>query len=53
MDHTYVLPEMNIEAEQHLLHSARNGNSEEIRQLLETLKKKEIAFNINCKGWYR
>ncbi|XP_015276232.1 PREDICTED: oxysterol-binding protein-related protein 1 isoform X2 [Gekko japonicus] len=41
---------MNIEAEQHLLHSARNGNSEEIRQLLETLKKKEVAFNINCKG---
>ncbi|XP_060099880.1 oxysterol-binding protein-related protein 1 isoform X2 [Heteronotia binoei] len=41
---------MNIEAEQHLLHSARNGNSEEIRQLLETLKKKDVVFNINCKG---
>nr|XP_056710191.1 oxysterol-binding protein-related protein 1 isoform X1 [Euleptes europaea] len=41
---------MNVEAEQQLLHNARNGNSEEVRQLLETLKKKEVSFNINCKG---
>lgn len=43
---------MNTEAEQQLLHNARNGNSEEVRQLLETMNKGEITFNINCKGWY-
>ncbi|XP_063155265.1 oxysterol-binding protein-related protein 1 isoform X2 [Candoia aspera] len=41
---------MNTEAEQQLLHNARNGKSEEVRQLLETMKKGEIIFNINCKG---
>ncbi|XP_048363619.1 oxysterol-binding protein-related protein 1 isoform X2 [Sphaerodactylus townsendi] len=42
--------EMNVEAEEQLLHNARNGNSEEVQQLLEVLKKKEVVFNINCKG---
>ncbi|KAM3838713.1 oxysterol-binding protein-related protein 1 isoform 2-T4 [Vipera latastei] len=41
---------MNTEAEQQLLHNARNGKSEEVRQLLENMKKGEIIFNINCKG---
>ncbi|XP_015677447.1 oxysterol-binding protein-related protein 1 [Protobothrops mucrosquamatus] len=41
---------MNTEAEQQLLHDARNGKSEEVRQLLENMKKGEIIFNINCKG---
>uniref|UniRef100_A0A670Y7J6 Oxysterol-binding protein n=1 Tax=Pseudonaja textilis TaxID=8673 RepID=A0A670Y7J6_PSETE len=41
---------MNTEAEQQLLHDARNGKSEEIRQLLENMKKGEIIFDINCKG---
>lgn len=44
---------MNTEAEQQLLHDARNGKSEEVRQLLENMKKGEIIFNINCKGWYK
>ncbi|XP_061453182.1 oxysterol-binding protein-related protein 1 isoform X3 [Rhineura floridana] len=42
--------EMNTEAEQQLLHNARNGNSEEVRQLLENMDKGEVIFNINCKG---
>ncbi|XP_026526125.1 oxysterol-binding protein-related protein 1 isoform X2 [Notechis scutatus] len=41
---------MNTEAEQQLLQDARNGKSEEIRQLLENMKKGEIIFDINCKG---
>ncbi|XP_053098942.1 oxysterol-binding protein-related protein 1 isoform X3 [Hemicordylus capensis] len=41
---------MNTEAEQQLLHNARNGYSEEVRQLLETVDKGEVTFNINCKG---
>ncbi|KAH0617768.1 hypothetical protein JD844_016341, partial [Phrynosoma platyrhinos] len=42
--------EMNTEAEQQLLHSARNGKSEDVRQLLEARDKGEVTFNINCKG---
>ncbi|XP_053252341.1 oxysterol-binding protein-related protein 1 isoform X4 [Podarcis raffonei] len=42
--------EMNTEAEQQLLHNARNGHSEDIRQLLGTMDKGEAIFNINCKG---
>ncbi|XP_060631160.2 oxysterol-binding protein-related protein 1 isoform X1 [Anolis sagrei] len=41
---------MNTEAEQELLHNARNGKNEDIRQLLEAMEKGEITFNINCKG---
>uniref|UniRef100_A0A8C4JAX8 Oxysterol-binding protein n=1 Tax=Dromaius novaehollandiae TaxID=8790 RepID=A0A8C4JAX8_DRONO len=41
---------MSTEAEQQLLHDARNGNSEEVKQLLDTMDKGEIIFNINCKG---
>ncbi|XP_070603744.1 oxysterol-binding protein-related protein 1 isoform X1 [Erythrolamprus reginae] len=41
---------MSTEAEQQLLHDARNGKNEEVRQLLENMKKGEIIFNINCKG---
>ncbi|XP_068788469.1 oxysterol-binding protein-related protein 1 isoform X2 [Struthio camelus] len=41
---------MSTEAEQQLLHDARNGNSEEVKQLLDTRDKGEITFNINCKG---
>lgn len=42
--------EMNSEAEQQLLHHARNGNVEEVRQLLETMERKEVIADINCKG---
>ncbi|XP_059580145.1 oxysterol-binding protein-related protein 1 isoform X2 [Alligator mississippiensis] len=41
---------MSTEAEQQLLHDARNGNSEEVRQLLENMDKGIIPLNINCKG---
>ncbi|KAM4840963.1 oxysterol-binding protein-related protein 1 isoform 2-T3 [Thomomys bottae] len=41
---------MNTETEQQLLHHARNGNVEEVRQLLETMKKNEVIADINCKG---
>lgn len=41
---------MNTEAEQQLLHHARNGNAEEVRQLLETVEKNEVIADINCKG---
>lgn len=41
---------MNTETEQQLLHHARNGNAEEVRQLLETMKKNEVIADINCKG---
>ncbi|XP_073754497.1 oxysterol-binding protein-related protein 1 isoform X4 [Callorhinus ursinus] len=41
---------MNTEAEQQLLHHARNGNVEEVRQLLETMEKNEVIADINCKG---
>ncbi|CAM2106550.1 unnamed protein product [Caretta caretta] len=43
-------PEMSTEAEQQLLHDARNGNCEEVRQLLETMDKEEVVVDINCKG---
>ncbi|VCX40081.1 unnamed protein product, partial [Gulo gulo] len=42
--------EMNSEAEQQLLHHARNGNVEEVRQLLETMERNEVIADINCKG---
>uniref|UniRef100_A0A8B9FW56 Oxysterol-binding protein n=1 Tax=Amazona collaria TaxID=241587 RepID=A0A8B9FW56_9PSIT len=41
---------MSTEAEQQLLHDARNGNAEEVKQLLDTMDKGEISFDINCKG---
>ncbi|XP_040840745.1 oxysterol-binding protein-related protein 1 isoform X2 [Ochotona curzoniae] len=41
---------MNTEAEQQLLHHARNGNIEEVRQLLQTIKRNAIIADINCKG---
>uniref|UniRef100_A0A803XZ16 Oxysterol-binding protein n=1 Tax=Meleagris gallopavo TaxID=9103 RepID=A0A803XZ16_MELGA len=41
---------MSTEAEQQLLHDARNGNAEEVKQLLDTMSKGEIIFDINCKG---
>uniref|UniRef100_A0A8C4UNE0 Oxysterol-binding protein n=1 Tax=Falco tinnunculus TaxID=100819 RepID=A0A8C4UNE0_FALTI len=41
---------MSTEAEQQLLHDARNGNAEEVKQLLDTMDKGEINFDINCKG---
>uniref|UniRef100_A0A8C0PC38 Oxysterol-binding protein n=1 Tax=Canis lupus familiaris TaxID=9615 RepID=A0A8C0PC38_CANLF len=41
---------MNTEAEQQLLHHARNGNAEEVRQLLETMERNEVIADINCKG---
>uniref|UniRef100_A0A5G2QT92 Oxysterol-binding protein n=1 Tax=Sus scrofa TaxID=9823 RepID=A0A5G2QT92_PIG len=41
---------MNTEAEQQLLHHARNGNAEEVRHLLETIEKNEVIADINCKG---
>lgn len=44
------LLEMSTEAEQQLLHDARNGNAEEVKQLLNTMDKGEISFDINCKG---
>ncbi|KAI2586374.1 OSBPL1A isoform 12 [Pan troglodytes] len=46
---------MNTEAEQQLLHHARNGNAEEVRQLLETMARNEVIADINCKGrsWCR
>ncbi|XP_075272423.1 oxysterol-binding protein-related protein 1 isoform X2 [Opisthocomus hoazin] len=41
---------MSTEVEQQLLHAARNGNAEEVKQLLDTTNKGEINFDINCKG---
>ncbi|XP_076991874.1 oxysterol-binding protein-related protein 1 isoform X3 [Tamandua tetradactyla] len=41
---------MNTEVEQQLLHHARNGNTEEVRQLLETMERNEVIADINCKG---
>ena len=41
---------MSTDAEQQLLHHARNGNAEEVRQLLETMESKEVIADINCKG---
>ncbi|XP_011958854.1 oxysterol-binding protein-related protein 1 isoform X2 [Ovis aries] len=41
---------MSTDAEQQLLHHARNGNAEEVRQLLETMERNEVIADINCKG---
>ncbi|KAM9643932.1 oxysterol-binding protein-related protein 1 isoform 6-T11 [Morphnus guianensis] len=41
---------MSTEAEQQLLHDARNGNVEEVKELLDAMDKGEIRFDINCKG---
>uniref|UniRef100_A0A8C2TBW0 Oxysterol-binding protein-related protein 1 n=1 Tax=Coturnix japonica TaxID=93934 RepID=A0A8C2TBW0_COTJA len=41
---------MSTEAEQQLLHDARNGNAEEVKQLLDAMTKGEVIFDINCKG---
>uniref|UniRef100_A0A8D0H8X2 Oxysterol-binding protein n=1 Tax=Sphenodon punctatus TaxID=8508 RepID=A0A8D0H8X2_SPHPU len=41
---------MSTEAEEQLLYNARNGKSEEVQQLLETMDKGDVALNINCKG---
>ena len=41
---------MSTDAEQQLLHHARNGNAEEVRQLLEIMESKEVIADINCKG---
>ncbi|XP_029447010.1 oxysterol-binding protein-related protein 1 isoform X5 [Rhinatrema bivittatum] len=41
---------MSTEAEERLLHDARNGNIEEVKQLLESCKNGEMEININCKG---
>lgn len=41
---------MNTEAEQELLHHARNGNAKEVQQLLETMERNQVIADINCKG---
>lgn len=41
---------MNTEAEQQLLHHARNGNAEEVRKLLEAMERTEVIADIDCKG---
>lgn len=41
---------MNTEAEQQLLHHARNGNAEEVRKLLEAMARAEVVADIDCKG---
>uniref|UniRef100_A0A2K5KGA2 Uncharacterized protein n=1 Tax=Colobus angolensis palliatus TaxID=336983 RepID=A0A2K5KGA2_COLAP len=41
---------MSTEAEQQLLHHARNGNAKEVQQLLETMARNEVIADINCKG---
>ncbi|OBS76269.1 hypothetical protein A6R68_17281 [Neotoma lepida] len=45
-----VFLKMNTEAEQQLLHHARNGNTEEVRKLLEAMERTEVIADINCKG---
>lgn len=42
--------EMNTEAEQQLLHHARNGNADEVRRLLDAMVRKEVVADIDCKG---
>ncbi|XP_048451531.1 oxysterol-binding protein-related protein 1-like isoform X2 [Rhincodon typus] len=39
-----------LEAEEQLLHHARNGILDEVKLLLERRKDEKLAFNINCKG---
>ncbi|XP_012820768.1 oxysterol-binding protein-related protein 1 isoform X6 [Xenopus tropicalis] len=41
---------MNSEADEQLLHDARNGNLEEVRELLESNRKGQTVVNIDCKG---
>ncbi|XP_038952526.1 oxysterol-binding protein-related protein 1 isoform X3 [Rattus norvegicus] len=41
---------MNTEAEQQLLHHARNGNAEEVRKLLEAMARAEVVADIDCKA---
>ncbi|XP_068093379.1 oxysterol-binding protein-related protein 1 isoform X1 [Hyperolius riggenbachi] len=41
---------MNSEAEEKLLHYARNGNLQELRELLESCRTGDIVLNIDCKG---
>ncbi|XP_069906480.1 oxysterol-binding protein-related protein 1 isoform X6 [Oryctolagus cuniculus] len=41
---------MNTEVEQQLLHHARNGNTEEVRQLLQSMERNAAIADINCKG---
>ncbi|XP_052057423.1 oxysterol-binding protein-related protein 1 isoform X3 [Apodemus sylvaticus] len=41
---------MNTEAEQQLLHHARNGNAEEVRRLLEAMARTDVVADIDCKG---
>uniref|UniRef100_D6RDE4 Oxysterol binding protein-like 1A n=1 Tax=Mus musculus TaxID=10090 RepID=D6RDE4_MOUSE len=40
---------MNTEAEQQLLHHARNGNAEEVRKLLAAMARMEVVADIDCK----
>ncbi|GAB1301458.1 Oxysterol-binding protein-related protein 1 [Apodemus speciosus] len=40
---------MNTEAEQQLLHHARNGNAEEVRRLLEAMARTDVVADIDCK----
>ncbi|XP_059502255.1 oxysterol-binding protein-related protein 1 isoform X3 [Stegostoma tigrinum] len=39
-----------LEAEEQLLHHARNGILDEVKLLLERRNDEKLAFNINCKG---
>ncbi|XP_030069518.1 oxysterol-binding protein-related protein 1 isoform X2 [Microcaecilia unicolor] len=41
---------MSTEAEERLLHEARNGNIEEVGKLLQNYDKGDMEININCKG---
>ncbi|CAH7091911.1 Osbpl1a [Phodopus roborovskii] len=41
---------MSSEAEQQLLHHCRNGNTEEVRGLLEAMERAEVIADIDCKG---
>lgn len=41
---------MNTEAEQQLLHHARNGNAEEVRKLLEAVEQAQVVADLDCKG---
>ncbi|XP_064409679.1 oxysterol-binding protein-related protein 1 isoform X3 [Latimeria chalumnae] len=45
-----IMVGMNSEAEEQLLHDARNGNFQEVKGLLECQKDGKMAININCKG---
>ncbi|MEJ1281616.1 hypothetical protein NN561_012566 [Cricetulus griseus] len=47
---TLTQTKMNTEAEQQLLHHARNGNAEEVRKLLEAMERTEVIAAIDCKA---